>query len=280
MHHSSIHNHHENLRPSRPDVLTASFDEDDVSSSPQTSPGTRSSSHPLLIFDWDDTILPTSWLEKINAINGKCFLSNHHRRCLDSLCFLIVKNFELASSLGEVIIVTNAARGWVQASCLEFFPSILPMVNKFPIHPRPNDLQVLTWKLEAFDLVSSPKSSTAAAASSATAASRFPSSPSALVSIGDGPMERHAILNLQHRLPIKSIKFKDASTINELMTQHRLLHSRLAEIVQSTESLDLKMNVRGGGGGGGSGGAPPVNTCNIIHISKINSKTINNTLAC
>ena len=81
-----------------------------------------------IIFDWDDTILCTSFLipypsliqdpnRKIPPIMAEAL------EALDTAAEVIIKQ---AKTLGMTFIITNAAEGWVEMSSLRF----LPKVNK------------------------------------------------------------------------------------------------------------------------------------------------------
>ena len=65
----------------------------------------------IIIFDWDDTLLPTTFLTP-----GGIF---------DELTEAVEK--------GNVHIITNAGRGWVEYSAKRFYPSILPILSKIKI---------------------------------------------------------------------------------------------------------------------------------------------------
>ncbi|OLP78966.1 Pentatricopeptide repeat-containing protein, chloroplastic [Symbiodinium microadriaticum] len=85
------------------------------------------------VFDWDDTILPTSWLERIHALAGGP-LRPEVQRQLASLCSAVTQTLQIASTLGNIVIITNSAPGWVDQSCQIFMPQILQQDR----NPRPD----------------------------------------------------------------------------------------------------------------------------------------------
>eukprot|EP00439_Symbiodinium_sp_Y106_P044754 s4177_g5.t1 len=89
------------------------------------------------VFDWDDTILPTSWLERIHALAGGP-LRPEVQRQLASLCSAVTQTLQIASTLGNIVIITNSAPGWVDQSCQIFMPQILQQAVTYAKHLRGN----------------------------------------------------------------------------------------------------------------------------------------------
>ncbi|CAJ1376954.1 unnamed protein product [Effrenium voratum] len=141
-------------------------------------PSASTKQETCFVFDWDDTILPTSWLERIHALAGGGPLRPEVQRQLASLCSAVVQTLQLAASLGSVIIITNSAPGWVDQSCQIFMPQILPQVRSYPIFAKPLHAP-LTFKITTFR--------------------RECKKWTNLISIGDGDAERAASLRLQAR---------------------------------------------------------------------------------
>jgi len=99
----------------------------------------------LLIFDWDDTLFPTSFVwkhprlhwsepcpEDIQAYSDRpdgplmTELLSQHANTLAAL-------LRLAVSLGEVVIVTMAEVGWVETSIRNFLPDIQGLIEELGI---------------------------------------------------------------------------------------------------------------------------------------------------
>merc|ERR1712232_787934 len=71
----------------------------------------------IIIFDWDDTLCPSSWMRKHAQFDAqghlKAKLDNNTRHELQMLADQVNPLIELANQLGKVILVTNAKKPWV-----------------------------------------------------------------------------------------------------------------------------------------------------------------------
>jgi len=81
----------------------------------------------LLIFDWDDTLFPTSWVQKHGLLKSEAgeTLSNEDIAQLEQMTERVRKTLQLALQIGKVVLVTNAAQGWIEQSCTNFMPSLV-----------------------------------------------------------------------------------------------------------------------------------------------------------
>ena len=70
----------------------------------------------IIIFDWDDTLLPTSFLVSKNMIDKDKKLNEKDQTKLNKLEILVKNLLTLTLSKGEVYIITNAGEGWVEES--------------------------------------------------------------------------------------------------------------------------------------------------------------------
>ncbi|CAK0910391.1 unnamed protein product [Prorocentrum cordatum] len=193
----------------------------------------------LLVFDWDDTILPTSWLLRVNALTADAPMRPEVQRQVSALALVALKTLNMAQTMGTVIIITNSAPGWVDQSCQLFMPQLLHHVRGMHIAAKPLNAP-LTFKINAFR----------------RECRQFRN----IVSIGDGDAERVAILRLQgadarsrmsptaagsedlhgaSRL-IKSVKLLELPTCQQLISQHGMLQGRLRDVTAFQGSLDLK----------------------------------------
>jgi len=90
----------------------------------------------LIIFDWDDTLCPSSWI-RTNKRELSFFRpapkTEKFQRPLRELQLHCEHVLKLAMTLGSVIIVTNAMEPWVETSCRNFLPNLLPLVMQVPI---------------------------------------------------------------------------------------------------------------------------------------------------
>lgn len=112
----------------------------------------------VLVFDWDDTLLPSSWLSSAGlSLNSSSGDVEAHRNALKSVekkaCELLKKAIETTPN---VFLVTNAESGWVELSALKFVPSIHPILTSVTVVSArsnwegsfPNE--PVKWKIQAF----------------------------------------------------------------------------------------------------------------------------------
>jgi len=76
-----------------------------------------------IVFDWDDTMFPTSALScaRGDCDDGHDSVKSVHAQ-LEHLDMAAVQVLLVARELGRVIIVTNSSTGWVQESSAKFLP--------------------------------------------------------------------------------------------------------------------------------------------------------------
>eukprot|EP00824_Muranothrix_gubernata_P022820 TRINITY_DN5727_c0_g1_i2.p1 TRINITY_DN5727_c0_g1~~TRINITY_DN5727_c0_g1_i2.p1 ORF type:complete len:383 (+),score=48.88 TRINITY_DN5727_c0_g1_i2:228-1376(+) len=114
----------------------------------------------VLIFDWDDTLMVTSWLNESGVSLAEGLVPPHIMRAICPLAGAVAELLLRAVRLGKVYIITNAESGWVEHSAERFFgPSVarlLPLVSGVmsartefeDVHPG----SPCNWKLDAFAL--------------------------------------------------------------------------------------------------------------------------------
>jgi len=106
----------------------------------------------VIIFDWDDTLLCTTFLIKHE---GKP-LGPITKRILKDIEKISGRLLEKACQMGNTFIITNATGGWVEYSAARYVPGLLPQLEKVRIISAreryeayyPDD--VGQWKLNAF----------------------------------------------------------------------------------------------------------------------------------
>eukprot|EP00745_Piridium_sociabile_P006159 TRINITY_DN13999_c0_g1_i2.p1 TRINITY_DN13999_c0_g1~~TRINITY_DN13999_c0_g1_i2.p1 ORF type:complete len:284 (+),score=22.54 TRINITY_DN13999_c0_g1_i2:134-985(+) len=148
----------------------------------------------LLIFDWDDTILPSTWLSRaglrLDTVINIPEPQDSELKCMAESAFILLSE---ASRLGTVIIVTNAERGWIEMSCGKFMPTILDFITDFPKYSARSTFEPLgfftplEWKVQAFGRVVREHYG-----------SRTSLSRRNILSIGDSSHERDAILTVSY----------------------------------------------------------------------------------
>jgi len=112
-----------------------------------------------LIFDYDDTLLPSSWLcAQGLTIQDKDIIQpdiqEKLEKCADLVILLLQKALDLVGD-NNPIIITNAERGWIDLSAERFLPRAVPYLKRCHIMSARSTYEYMTpnfyvWKLSAF----------------------------------------------------------------------------------------------------------------------------------
>ncbi|CAE7938961.1 unnamed protein product [Symbiodinium sp. KB8] len=188
----------------------------------------------VIIFDWDDTLLCSS------AINAQQWRQDQ----LEQLEQMVESILLTAMHLGETMIVTNGNASWVQDSARRFLPNLQRMLNRVTVmsaraiyeHSFPGD--PFAWKRQAFKEILARRRQEG-----------FHPEGVNLIVLGDSPAEiqaaRTATKVLCGRSMVKTVKFKETPSVNELLGQLRRVSQELAGIVQEDKSLSRGLVQRG-----------------------------------
>mmetsp|Transcript_128977 Transcript_128977/g.223797 ORF Transcript_128977/g.223797 Transcript_128977/m.223797 type:complete len:381 (-) Transcript_128977:218-1360(-) len=195
----------------------------------------------ILIFDWDDTVLPSSWVAGQGLrLDDDSKLSGWHREQLSEVAQAAGETLRLAKQLGTVVLVTNAERGWIELSCQKFMPTLYPALESVKLlsarttYESPELNSPLDWKLCAFE-------SEITRVFGQDVISDLEMRKNVL-SLGDSVHEREALLRATAPLPncrSKSLKFVERPDISQICKQHSLITSCFDRIVHHDGNLDL-----------------------------------------
>ncbi|CAI2362003.1 unnamed protein product [Moneuplotes crassus] len=186
-----------------------------------------------IIFDWDDTLLCTTFLNPTNCGNFDLPLNvKVQMKRLEKACINILGE---CMNYGDVYIITNAAEGWVEYSARKYLPKLVPHLEKITIMSAraicedeyPTDIN--QWKMTAF-LKTQEKMEKGAITN--------------LVALGDSQFEMDAVKNLGtkfSRALIKTVKFREAPTPDELVKQINLVLMKLDQICTSAKNLTIRL---------------------------------------
>jgi len=218
--------------PSPQTTCTAMECSDDLSSSVGTA----------IFFDWDDTLLSSTFLA------GRGYrLDSVISHDLDALAQLqqletaVIGLLTTAMNYGRVHIVTNAETGWVQLSAQKFIPGVLPLLSKVSILSARSTFEkdhpgnALKWKYCAFqehllNLYGSFEEKT----------------PKNILSFGDSHVEREAVRAATRGLAnakTKSVKFTERPSLEQLRRQIDLIANCFHHIHTHDGDLDLQLTV-------------------------------------
>jgi len=200
-----------------------------------------SAHHVLHLVDWDDTILPTTWLSRQGLLNGRAVASEEQQAKLTSLAEAAASTLEAAASIGRVVIVTNAAEGWVQQSCLRFLPTLVPVLQELTIvsarsiFERQGIRCPTERKRGAFDRE---------VEGMADAFLDDLGASLSLVAIGDSSHEHEAVLKAAEKVPgcyTKSLRLAERPTPEQLLEEHLLVAGTLEEVAAHDGDLDIEV---------------------------------------
>lgn len=176
----------------------------------------------VIIFDWDDTLLCSS------AINAQQWSPSQ----LLQLERAVETVLHTAMRLGDTMIVTNGNGSWVQDSARRFFPGLLPTLDRMQVmsarasyeQSYPGD--PFSWKRQAFkEILARRRKGRGAIAGGVN-----------LIVLGDSPAEIEAAKSatkvLSGKSLVKTVKFKESPSVNELLGQLRRVLQELTKIVQ------------------------------------------------
>jgi len=187
----------------------------------------------ILIFDWDDTLLCTSYLVTLGIKSMTSVMKSVLKPLDESASKLLNKSTES----GNVYIITNAEDGWVQYSAQVFLPKTYAIIKEKNINVisarscyeevYPGDKA--QWKKEAFksllnyfekDIVTN------------------------LVCIGDSNEEMEAAYELGKKFDkvvTKTIKFKDLPRPEELIKQQNLMIEKFDQIFVGLRNVAIRL---------------------------------------
>lgn len=217
----------------------------------------------VVVFDWDDTFLPTTELASRGCMPNSRTRSSTDvipdssliQRELAQLAKTIEQLIEQARSIGPVFIVTAASHGWVELSCQIFFPSLFESALA---HDDVHIISARSWYMDKYGeetLAMSTSADWKEAVLAIIAQECFTSEEAAkcnpmdgsfnFISIGDSLAERHACHCAAQLIPFcvaKSIKFIDHPTIAQLQKQLEMTLCCFWHLSVTETSLDIHFN--------------------------------------
>jgi hypothetical protein len=196
----------------------------------------------LVIVDWDDTVLPTSYLDQQGILRSHMPLPDALGTALRKYAKCVEATFELLSEHGQIVIVSNAKEGWIDHSCARFLPSLAPFISVVPrmsaqpcafdVLDDPTESTLTGWKEDAFHML----------------AEMYFEEPAGqpVFSLGDAIYERNAVRRIAERLGVvaQSAKLLAKPTLKELEAQHAALQDGcLRAFLLREDSFDIHIQV-------------------------------------
>ena len=199
-------------------------------------PNNKPKSHnSLIIFDWDDTLLPTTFLTQGGAYNENMILTDNEQKKIEKLEKSALNLLNVALSKGDVYIITNAGLGWVEFSAKKYYPKIFEILPKIRIisarcqweNVFPNDTK--RWKIQTF--LSLQKELDTKLVTN-------------IICLGDSLYEMEAgriLANCFTEAFVKTIKFKEGPKLEELNKQLIIVYNQFTSICSAVKSLTIRV---------------------------------------
>lgn len=192
----------------------------------------------VIIFDWDDTLLASSFLSSKGYRLDSMTRSADVDAQLKMLERSITQCLTLALQYGDVHVITNAETGWVQLSAQKFLPSVVPLLDKVTILSARSTYEELypdsplKWKYCAFQQ----------RLSSLFASKKVKN----VISFGDSHVEREAVRAVTRGradTKTKSVKFAERPSMEQLRRQLELVTNCFQYIYSHEGDLDLMLTI-------------------------------------
>lgn len=186
----------------------------------------------MIVFDYDDTLFPTTFLANRGYRLEGPMASAELQEMLDDYSCVVEATLREAEKHGQVVILTNAETGWIPMTAQKFMPQLADVLERYASISARSTYEPLgiigpfNWKLRAFQELLARESV----------------SVKSLLSIGDSTHERdasHLACADTSYIKCKSIKFIERPDLQELTRQHKLIQECLNRVVYHDDTLDL-----------------------------------------
>jgi hypothetical protein len=192
----------------------------------------------ILIFDWDDTVLPSTWVQEQGlGLGDESVVTPEQQAILATMSEYAAQTLNAAKRHGKVVLVTNAEHGWIELSCKKFMPDLMPALEDVKrlsarsTYEHQGVISPFQWKYYAFD--SEIKSFFKEFA---------PDQRKNVISFGDSAHEREALIRVTESMEgccTKSLKFVERPEVEQLMKEHELISGCFKYVVNHVGNLDL-----------------------------------------
>ena len=189
----------------------------------------------IIIFDWDDTLLPTTFLVSKGIFEQDIEYTKYEKQKLIELEDLILQLLTLAVNKGDVYIITNSDKGWVEYSSRIFYPSLSTILKKIKIISAkskfqdkfPDDSRL--WKINTFINLTNDINVRKV---------------TNIICSGDSIFEIEAANILASKFNeafIKTIKFKEKPDLTEVYKQLKLVFMQFNIIHSAVKNLTIRV---------------------------------------
>ena len=213
----------------------------------------------LFIIDWDDTLFPTTWINKNSIDFNKPNSYSEYKLYFIELDKTISMLLESLNNVGDIWIVTNASIKWLK-SCLIILNITRNTIIKNNIrivsardsysqnNNSPTEWKILTFQDIIEDIMKNINNQ------------MKPNTIINIISIGDAVYEYIALINLDKYIKsyisekkikndckfnylLKNIKFIEKPEFDYIIDQINVLHKNKDEIINKLQYIDLKFTI-------------------------------------
>lgn len=192
-----------------------------------------------VVFDYDDTILPTSWLKGLGYDSENTSVTQDVRTALTKMeeaAMTMLKEAYFHSN-GRISIISNAEHRWFVTTCNKFLPRVftlvttlgIPVISALDCYGKVFPDNPYNWKICAFrDFVGV-----------LCGPSHY------IVSIGDSEYERIALMHVANIVSsgYKSLKMCDAPSCELLQCQQALVSELMKQLLMLEDNVDFKVTL-------------------------------------
>lgn len=207
---------------------------------------------PVFIFDWDDTLLPTTAIRAIRSPNRP--LQPLDPADMQDHAELVDKTLRAARAVGHVYIVTMSKNNWVLRSAEKYLPG-LDMPNLIEelgitVYYAQDEEQSCPGAIAAEDWGALKRASMARCLQDWRLSNSDLTAPEPelnVISIGDSDAEQKALKTLLGERAIdrplcKTVKLMDEPTLDQLSRQLQVLPSWFERMARANKNFDLNVD--------------------------------------
>lgn len=189
----------------------------------------------IIIFDWDDTLFPTTYLKNRAELHQDHRTNELLNRKIKKLELSVKTLLSSAINKGNTFIITNAELNWVKFTTGKFYPMLLPLMNQIKIISAREQYQMnypgndRMWKIMSFmNIVKNYNCNKV----------------TNIVCIGDSPIELEASKKLSSHFSqvcMKCIKFKALPRIQEVLMQVKTVIKQFDYIYSAVKNWTIRV---------------------------------------
>lgn len=185
----------------------------------------------IIIFEWDNILLPTSILNPCGIFDENIKLNEIYKEKLLKLEQTVLKLLTEAVDKGNVYIITNMGKTWVEYSSKIFYPNIIPILNEITNIPATEKYAKKfpgnQWKIETFFNLGNSFNKKLV---------------TNIICIGDSLLEMETgkiLASTFNEAFIKNIEFKQTHKLDDLFNQLKLLYINFGSIFSTIKDLTI-----------------------------------------